>query len=56
MEETITIFRELLKRAYKKLAECDDTCAGNDSWKSEEQQKLIDDIANALLIEDKHRL
>lgn len=56
MEESILKLRELLKRAYEKLAECDDTSAGNDSWKSNEQQKLMDDIANALSIEEKDRL
>lgn len=48
--------QELLKRAYEKLADCDDTFAGSDSWKSEEQQKLLNDIADALSIEEKDRL
>ena len=53
MEDDILKLQELLKRAYEKLADCDDTFAGSDSWKSEEQQKLLNDIADALSIEEK---
>ncbi len=56
MEDDILKLRELLKQAYEKLAECDDSWAGSDSWKSEKQQKLMDDIADALSIEKKDRL
>ena len=56
MEDDILKLQELLKRAYEKLADCDDTFAGSDSWKSEEQQKLLNDIADALSIEEKDRL
>lgn len=56
MEDNILKLRELLSRAYRKLADCDDSWAGNDSWQSDEQQKLMDDIADALSIEEKDRL
>lgn len=56
MENEITKHQELLMRAYEKLAQCDDTWAGNDSWKSNEHQTLMKDIADALSIEEKDRL
>ena len=56
MEDDILKLQELLKLAYEKLADRDDTFAGSDSWKSEEQQKLLNDIADALSIEEKDRL
>ncbi|OQP65551.1 hypothetical protein A3860_17970 [Niastella vici] len=47
---------DLLMKSYEKLAECTDSSFDNDSWRSEEQEKLMDDIADALNIAEKDRL
>jgi len=55
-EDNILRLIELLKRAYEKLAECEDSRDDFGSWRSIEQQDLMDEIADALLIEEKDRL
>lgn len=53
--EVNNYIKELLRRAYDKLSECYDTFVDNDSWKSFEQQELMDDIAIVLKIDEKDR-
>jgi hypothetical protein len=51
----VTQLRSLLERSYKLLSECTDRSFDEERWKSEEHQKLMDDIADTLNIAEKNR-